>query len=153
MVSRVKLDLIVQEIAFQLDERSSFLNKETKEIVSVSDDDFRAVEDEEPIDNFPDWQQQDIEMAREVLYGNSWIPLPSEFDIHEYRIMERFCLSLENDKLRDIMYYSIKGKGAFRRFKNNIRKYNLEQDWYEYRDEALRTIAIEWCEDNGIEYE
>jgi len=153
VVSRVKLDLIVQEIAFQLDERSSFLNKETKEIVSVSDDDFRAVEDEEPIDNFPDWQQQDIEMAREVLYGNSWIPLPSEFDIHEYRIMERFCLSLENDKLRDIMYYSIKGKGAFRRFKNNIRKYNLEQDWYEYRDEALRTIAIEWCEDNGIEYE
>lgn len=79
--------------------------------------------------------------------------MPSEFDIHEYRIMERFCLSLENDKLRDIMYYSIKGKGAFRRFKNNIRKYNLEQDWYEYRDEALRTIAIEWCEENGIEYE
>ncbi len=153
MVSRVKLDLIVQEIAFQLDERSSFFNRETKEIISVSEDDFRAIEDEEPIDNFPDWQQQDIEMAREVLYGNSWIPLPLEFDIHEYRLMERLCLSLENDKLRDIMHYSIKGKGAFRRFKNNIRKYNLEQDWYEYRDEALRTIAIEWCEDNGIEYE
>ena len=79
--------------------------------------------------------------------------MPLEFDIHEYRLMERLCLSLENDKLRDIMHYSIKGKGAFRRFKNNIRKYNLEQDWYEYRDEALRTIAIEWCEENGIEYE
>lgn len=155
VVSRVKLNLIVQEMEFQLDETSSFLNTETKEIVSVSDDEFGAAEDEEPIKNLPDWQQEGIKMAREVSdnYGDLWIPLPSKFDINEYSIMERFCLSLTNDKLRDIMYYSIKGKGAFRRFKNNIRKYRIEQDWYEYRHESLKAVAIEWCEENGIEYE
>lgn len=29
------------------------------------------------------------------------------------------------NQIRDILYYSIKGSGAFRRFKDNIYKYNL----------------------------
>ncbi|MHC2995299.1 MAG: hypothetical protein IBV53_07360 [Candidatus Atribacteria bacterium] len=55
-------------------------------------------------------------------------------------------------KISDILYDSIKGRGAFRRFKNNIYKYNLEEDWYRFRDEAIKQITIEWCEDNGINY-
>lgn len=153
MANRVKLDLIVDEMDFQFDGTSSFFNKETKEIVSISDEEFRAAEDEEPIGDFPDWQQQNIKIAEEILFGNSWTSLPSKFDIHEYNIMEKFCLSLKNNNLSDIMYYSIKGNGAFRKFKDNIRKYNIEEDWYKYRDKALRAIAIEWCEGNGIEYE
>ncbi|WP_352420678.1 UPF0158 family protein [Proteiniborus sp.] len=153
MDSHVKLDLIVEEMDFQFDETRSFFNKETKEIVSISYEEFSAVEDEEPIEKFPDWQQENIKIAEEILFGDLWIPLPSKFDIHEYSIMERFCLSIKNNNLSDIMYYSIKGNGAFRKFKDNIRKYNIEEDWYEYRDKALRTIAIEWCADNGIEYE
>ena len=56
------------------------------------------------------------------------------------------------NKIRDILYYSIKGSGAFRRFKDNIYQYNLEEDWYRFRDEAIKRIAIEWCEDKGINY-
>jgi len=26
------------------------------------------------------------------------------------------------------------------------------EEWYRYRDEAYEEIAVEWCEDNGIEY-
>ncbi|UCE04655.1 MAG: hypothetical protein JSW07_13635 [bacterium] len=51
--------------------------------------------------------------------------------------MERFCLSLDDDKLRKDMYYSIKGGGAFQRFKQNIRRFNIEDDWYEFRDNAF----------------
>lgn len=153
MAGRVKLDLIVQEMVLQSDDTSPFLNKETKEIVSISDEAFRAAEDEEPIERFPDWQQQEIKIAEEILYGDSWIPLPSKFDIHEYAIMERFCLSLTDDTLRDAMYYSIKGAGAFRSFRNTIRKHNIEQDWYKYRDKGLTAIAIRWCEEHGVEYE
>jgi hypothetical protein len=37
-------------------------------------------------------------------------------------------------------------------FKDTLRRYRREKDWYAYREEALRQIAIEWCEENGIEY-
>jgi hypothetical protein len=48
--------------------------------------------------------------------------------------------------------YSIKGSGAFRRFKDNIRRFNLKEDWYRYRDESIREIAVEWCEENSISF-
>lgn len=31
-------------------------------------------------------------------------------------------------------------------------KYNLEEEWYKFRDEAIKQIVIEWCEDNEINY-
>jgi len=65
--------------------------------------------------------------------------------------MEDFCLSIQDDELSDKMYYSIKGNGAFRRFKENICRYNLENKWYKYKEDTLRKIAKSWCEENNIE--
>jgi len=65
--------------------------------------------------------------------------------------MERFCLSLE-EALRDKMYAAIKGSGAFRRFKDSIHNYGIADDWYKYKEESFREIAIEWCKDNDLEY-
>lgn len=152
MSEKIKLSLIIQEMECQSDEMSAFFNKTTKEIVFVSDEEFRMAEDEEPSEDRPEWLQEQIKTAEEILYGDSFIPLPSTFDIHEYNIMEKFCLSIRDQELSDIMYNSIKGKGAFRNFKINIRKYNIEDDWYKYRDKAITDIAIDWCEVNNINY-
>jgi len=78
--------------------------------------------------------------------------LPDKFEINEYNIMEKFCLSIRNKEISDIMYSLIKGSGAFRRFKDNIRKYDMEDDWYKYRDAAIKEIAIEWCKDNNVKF-
>jgi hypothetical protein len=53
-----------------------------------------------------------------------------------------------SEKLLD----AIHGAGAFRRFKNCLADCNIEDDWFGYRHNALRDIAIEWCKDNGIAY-
>lgn len=66
--------------------------------------------------------------------------------------MERFCLSIADDEIRDIMYSSIKGRGAFRKFKDNIHKFNIAEDWYRYRDEAIKQIAIDWCKENDVKF-
>lgn len=150
---RVKLDDIVQELDLQFDDMSSYLNSKTGDIVSISANELRAVENEEPAEKFPSWQQENIRIANEMLEEDYFISLPSKFDINEYEIMERFCLSIGNEWLSDLMYDSIKGRGAFRRFRENIQKFNIEQDWYSYRTEALKEMAIEWCEENGIKYE
>ena len=84
------------------------------------------------------------------MYSDDYIALPDKFEFNEYRLMEKFCLSLSDEKLREEMYYSIKRKGAFQRFKNNIYRYGLADEWYKYRDENLKDIAIEWCKENGF---
>jgi len=148
----VDLDEIIHGMESQSYEMRSFLNMKTGEIVLITDEEFSAAEDDEPLERFPDWQRESIMIAREVLEEDYYISLPSQFDIHEYSIMERFCLSIDDDDLQDIMCSSIKGSGAFRRFKDNIHRYHIAEDWYKYRDEAIKRIAIEWCEDNGIRY-
>ena len=80
-------------------------------------------------------------------YGSSGIA-----DIHEYRIMERFCSSIEDDDMRDDLCQAIRGRGAFRYFKDRIHAYGIAEEWYRYRDEALREIAVAWCEEHGIPY-
>ena len=119
----------------------------------VNDEHFSAAEDEEDISHYSDWEQDAIQVAIDVLESEEdYISLPSQFDIHEYEIMEEFCISLDDEKLKDKMCRSIKGSGAFRRFKDNIFEYGIEQNWFKYRREAFKRKAIDWCEENNIPY-
>ncbi len=127
--------------------------KKTGEIVMVAEEHFSAAENEKDISHYSDWEQEAIQVAIDVLESEKdYISLPSQFDIHEYQIMEEFCLSLEDENLRDKMYRSIKGSGAFRRFKDNIFEYDIEQNWFQYRREVFKRMAIDWCKENNIPY-
>jgi Uncharacterised protein family (UPF0158) len=152
MATPVKLKDMVNELPFIPDAASSYLNTKTGEIVSVTHEELRAAENEEPLEDFPEWQRDAICIAGDILETDHYLPLPTKFDIHEYSIMERFCLSIEADDICDDLCHAIRGRGAFRCFKDRIHEYGMADDWYQYRDEALREIAIEWCEENGIPY-
>jgi len=121
------------------------LRKEDMSIAEESeDDDFSG---------YPAWQAAMIKEAVDVVVNwEDYIELPDVNEINEYGIMEDFCFSIKNDRIRDKMCNSIKGRGAFRRFRDHISFYDLEQEWYDFRDNALRDIAISWCEENGILY-
>ena len=152
MAHPVKLDDILEGMEFASDEARSYLSKKTGEVFRISDEEMRAAEEDEPLVEYPDWQQEYIKIAQEILENDDYIPLPDKYDIHEYDIMEKFCLSINDDELRDIMYYQIKGSGAFRRFKDNIFHYDIEEDWYKFREEAFREIAVEWCEYHKVPF-
>lgn len=150
----VKLDDIIEGMECQSDESHSYLDKRTGTVVSISDEEIQAAEDNEPIEDFPEWQQDLIKIAKDILAETvDYIGLPSKFDIHEYSIMERFCLSIDDPEISDTLYSLIKGSGAFQRFKNAIHKFDIVEDWHNYRDNRLKEIAIEWCKENGIEFE
>jgi hypothetical protein len=153
MTTRVKLDDIIEALEVQTDESNTFLDKRTGEVVLINDYEMRAAEDDKPIEDFPDWEQELIIIAKEIIAETGdYIHLPSKFDINEYRIMEDFCWSIEDEKISEILCSSIKGSGAFRRFKDAIHIYGIENDWYKYRIDAFKQIAIKWCEENGIEF-
>jgi len=121
-------------------------------VVSVTNEELRAAENEEPLEDFPEWQYDAIRIAGEILETDHYLPLPTKFDIHAYGIMERFCRSIEDDDICDDLYNAIRGRGAFSRFKDRIHQYGIADNWYKYLDEALRELAIEWCEENGTSY-
>lgn len=82
--------------------------------------------------------------------SDSYIPLPREYEIHEYQIMENFVNSMEDeDEARELLN-SMQGKGAFRRFKEKVSLLSLEDRWYNHREEAYEKIALEWCVKNGV---
>src|SRR5215831_16054470 len=126
---RVKLSDLIEGMDFQSDERFSYLNTITGEVVSITDEELRAAENDEPLEDFPDWQQDAIRMAKDIVETDHYLPLPDRFEIHEYSIMERFCLSVEDDDLRDDLCDAIRGRGAFRRFKDRIQTYGVAEEW------------------------
>jgi len=154
MAIRVKLDEIIEGLEFQSDESSSFLDKTTGKVILISDYEMRAAEDDDPVEDFPDWEQELVAIAKEIIdETGDYIALPTKFDINEYSIMEKFCLSLNDSEMCDTLYGLIKGSGAFRRFKDAIHQYDIADDWYKFRDNALKQVAIDWCRDNNIEFE
>jgi len=154
MTIRVKLDDIIEGLEFQSDESSSFLNKKTGDVILMTDYAMQAAEDDEPLEELEDWERDLVAIAREILAETGqYISLPTKFDIDDYSIMERFCMSLDNQKISDILCDLISGSGAFRRFKDAVYKYGVEEEWYKYRDNAIKEIAIEWCRENNIEFE
>ena len=154
MEARVKLSDIIEGLQTQSDESSFFLNIKTGEVVLMTDYAMQAAEDDEPVEDLPDWEQELVAVAREILAETGqYIQLPTKFDIDEYSIMESFCTSMDNQEIGDILCDLISGSGAFRRFKNAIHKYDVADEWYKYRDNAMKELAIEWCRENNIEFD
>ena len=83
---------------------------------------------------------------------DEYIGLPTKFYIDEYNMMEEFIETIEDERLYNQLYIAINGSGAFRRFKDTCINYDIIDDWYKFRDEKYKELAIEWCEDNNIKY-
>ena len=96
--------------------------------------------------------EDDPELFEDISEGfvEDYIPLPGQYDINEYRIMEEFIYELPAGKNQDVLAGAIQGRGAFRRFKDKLYDLNLEKQWYQYRDEAYEKIARQWCERHKI---
>jgi Uncharacterised protein family (UPF0158) len=149
----VRLNDVVEAIDLWSGELAAYLSVKTGEIAIVSEDDMRAAEDEEPLDDYPEWQHDHIRRAGDILaHDEDYLALPDKSDFHEYRVMERFCLALHDRETSESLYHVIKGKGAFRRFKDALDGYGLTDKWYAYRQEALRQLAIDWCAANNVDF-
>ena len=67
-------------------------------------------------------------------------------------MMVDFIDTIEDKKINNNLQRLIQGKGAFRRFKDYCMEMDIIQDWYKYRDEQYKEIAIDWCKQNELEY-
>jgi hypothetical protein len=151
---KVRLTSIVEGIEFQGPESQSYLDLESGEVVVIADDEISAAEHDDDISNQADWYKEAIAQAREFLENQDrYIALPSDYDLDEYRIMEKFVYSIPIEEQREEMLSLIQGKGAFSRFRRGTERFLLKDGWYKYRDKAITKFVEEWCQENEIEYE
>lgn len=150
---RPNLQDIIEGIDTSTAECQFLLNTKTGEVALVTDDEMRASVHVEKLSDSPEWYRKNVEEALRVRTSGDYISLPTKFEFNEYQVMKSFCLSLPNHDTKEEMYYSIKGKGAFSRFRQALHRCDLTQDWYRYRDDALREFAIKWCHKHHIDFE
>ena len=148
----VSLRNIVGEMTLLNYETTAYLNKQTGELIILSDDELSQAEEDIDVSDSPEWMQEMMRQAKEVIGSDDYIPLPTKFEINDYHIMEDFCYTVESEKIRDKLLNAISGRGAFRRFKDAIHFLDIQDDWYRFQEEELEKIAIEWLEEKGIAY-
>lgn len=134
---KVKLEDIIEAITMADQSSEYFLDKENGTIEWVNDIAMTYQERQEICDR---------------LDKHGFYRLPTQYEIRDYDIMEDFTETL-SDSQRLKLTKAIQGRGAFRRFKDTVHYLGLAEKWYAFQDEAYRRKAVEWCEENGIEYE
>ena len=138
MNMKVKISDVVEALDFANDETEYFYSIKTGEILMVWDGMVNGKTD-------PDLIEEIEENFEE------YITLPGKYEIDEYNMMEEFVENLPDGRKKGELYDAIRGRGAFRRFKDEVYELGLVQKWYKYRDEAYEMVAIKWCNKNQIE--
>ncbi len=88
----------------------------------------------------------------ETAEPSDFIALPTRREINDYENMEKFADQYEDDDIAQWLVNSLKGKGAFRRFRAVLERFTIEDEWYDFLELQHKVKAMEWCEEHGIEY-
>jgi hypothetical protein len=137
---RVPVDMDELSGVFELhfDEVNNYLDLETGKVLQVSDETCRLLERlydelytkegkrqmalEDLLAQHPeihDWQKQTLLEADRVEQGyNSTVIAVDPEPYSDYNDMESFIATVANDRLADRLYRAIRGRGAFRYFKD-----------------------------------
>lgn len=111
---------------------------------------YNPSEDEIFLSNIGEYEELSDDKIDELFEES--IILPTQYEINEYRIMVGFIDTIDNEKIKTELQRLIQGKGAFRRFKDYCFESNIIQDWYKYKEQKYKEIAIQWCKQNELEY-
>jgi len=149
----VKLSDLIDALEFSSDEHGSWVDLETGSVVHVENHLISAIEEgDEDAESLGEWENEEVEIAKALVAdsGGRFVDAPGKFDFHEYRQMERFIGTVEDSAAAEQLWRAIKGKGAFRYFKDTARRLGLLERWYQYRDSALEEFVRDWAEAHQI---
>jgi Uncharacterised protein family (UPF0158) len=149
----VKLSDVMEALEGASENLTHYLDKRSGDIILINEEEMTAIDDDEPLSDYPEWLQEQILKSREISESEEhFLQLPDQFEIHEYQIMQDFCRNVPDQALGRQLLGVIKGSGAFGRFKNAMRSKDMENDWYEFKRARLEEVAIDWLEENEIPY-
>ena len=151
----VSLKQVVEQLETANDEMVSYINRANGELVMIDIESSSLAEDDcdGSLEHLPEWQRDVVAEAKRVRADKNFIALPGQYDINEYEIMERFCLSLDSEHMQNSLLAALKGRGAFARFKAFIYTENIHENWFAFKNTALKQIAIDFLDSENIPYQ
>ncbi|MBI1367097.1 MAG: hypothetical protein GC162_00435 [Planctomycetes bacterium] len=152
----VKLEDILEGIEMSHDECQAYLDLRTGRVEYIDDDTQWALDHEDDPADLPDWQSPIVEITRLIdadEEGERFLPLPNQFDVHEWQMMADFVQTLDDEAIRHQLSNACRGGGAFRCFKDMAHRLGVEAKWFACREEQYRRFAVDWCEVNNIPWE
>ncbi len=145
-----ELDTVFEHSSWEM---HNYLDLETGEVILVTDETARYLEDP-PSYKLPDGQQQAIQVARQVEEDEDgrYLPIP-QVESHEgYRVMEDFVATVSDQRAQDQLRQALQGRKPFRRFKDALYDYPAEEKrWFAFSERRLRERMVEWLESEGIQ--
>ena len=154
MSPTVRLEEILEALESP-DEWECYVDRNTGAVIVITENespyvarDFVDVV-EEDVSDLPEWLRDSILQLRRALESADLLALPSQFDLHEWEIMRRFSDS-QPESARAKLMHAIHGRGAFRAFRSTVDALELRDDWFKFRENAVRQFATDWLNDNGF---
>lgn len=133
----IPLSVISDALEETMDDWEQFYNVVTGTVTSVPS----------PDNDYIDWSDYEEE-AEAIDESDDYIRLPSQNELHEYDIMERFA----EEKNSAVLLRALHGRKPFRTFKDRAIDICLDQAYYAFRSQAYVDIAREWCRENEIPF-
>ena len=93
----------------------------------------------------------DPSMHTRIISDSRYLRIDPVSSREQYRWMERFIATVEDEELRRRLNIAIDGKGAFRRFKDALMSHPIDRErWFAFRSERLRSCMESWLTAHGI---
>lgn len=93
----------------------------------------------------------DPAMHTRIMNDSRYLRIDPVSSREQYRWMERFIATVEDEDLRRRLNIAIDGKGAFRRFKDALMSHPVDRErWFAFRSERLRACMEAWLLAHGI---
>lgn len=149
---KVDLNDVIECIEFEGEFLNHYYNKKTGVIIYVEDESTATykAEDISNLEKFEEWEKELIISLHDFKENpDEYIQLPTKDEIDEHGMMIEFCRSIKEEEVRNNI---LSNKESFRELRESIENSGLISEWYDYREDAERKIAIKWCEDNYIAY-
>ena len=152
------LEDLADEMDMQFEETDTFVHRTTGEFLHLDTEYYALAEEvdleENDLENRLDWEKEAV--AKIIDYwerSEEYEALPDRYQINKYGMMEDFIEQLSDDAMRNRLERAIRGRGAFRYFKDTLDELGIREQWYAFKKAALVQLAKVWCEEEGIGYQ
>lgn len=170
-----KSDIDISELAFAFENHgwdvTHYFDRETGAVLALSPqierdlDELYAVLDD-PESDYPanllkaieecdvaEWEKALLIEAMNVSDGHNtrYLMVPQIPSYEAYTDMEAFIDTVRNRRLQERLARAIRGRGAFRRFKDVLLNYpSQEQAWFKFKEAKMEERVMAWLDSKGI---
>jgi uncharacterized protein UPF0158 len=118
----------------------------------IMTEDMEMLQDlsDEELAALPEHERADAEFVQNADEDERYVILPDQWEINQVRLLDRFAASIEDEALRRTFKDAVRGRGAFRRFRQLVQKHRLEDAWNRFETEGYAEIARDWLKEHDL---